>query len=137
MGGLVARKYIINETIAGRRHKVKRAIYFGTPHRGSALAGIADLISFNHRQLKQLCRNSEFLTELNTNWARLNIDQQIVKKLVIGGQDRIVDQASAQFEDGDDNLAVCPSKDHKGLVKPKDSDDLSFIICKSFLLGVE
>lgn len=135
LGGLVARKYVLNEILARRNLRVRRMLFYATPHRGAGLANMAHVISWRHGQLRQLCRNSDFLQELNDTWALQKVDKMIVRGFVVGGQDRIVDKASAKFEDGDENLSVCPFKDHRSLVKPDSASDLAFLICKRFVLG--
>jgi pimeloyl-ACP methyl ester carboxylesterase len=135
LGGLVARKYVLNEVLARRDLRVRRMLFYATPHRGAALANLAGAISWRHGQLRQLCRNSDFLQELNDTWALQKVDKIITRGFVVGGQDRVVDRESGKFEDGDENLTVCPFKGHRSLVKPDSPSDLAFLIFKHFVLG--
>jgi hypothetical protein len=71
-------------------------LLFATPNNGTQLASIANLIAYKHNQLKQLCKNSDFIEFLNEDWFKLNIPDIIHIKYVIAGLDKIVDIQSAK-----------------------------------------
>ena len=61
----------MEEVKQGRDLRVDKLLLFAVPNNGSGLAGVARYISWQHNQLTQLCRDAEFIEELNTEWARL------------------------------------------------------------------
>ena len=134
LGGLIAKNYLINEERYNRPHKIQKVIYFATPHNGSSLANIGSLIRFKHNQLRQLCRNSEFLEILNKEWDLKKMDGKLKQQYVYGGQDRIVSKESAKSKVSDKNLRVISKKDHRSITKPNDSEDDSFLLLKSFII---
>lgn len=136
LGGLVARKYLLEEVKAGRPLRVKKLLLFAVPHNGAALASIADDISWQHRQLKQLCRNSEFVEELNQDWAQTDMLHRIDVHYVVAGQDRLVDKQSATHQWGNQNVTMIVDAGHISLVKPTSREDVSYQTFRKFVLGI-
>ncbi len=46
---------------------------YATPNDGSSIANIARYITIRNKQVKQLCKKSEFLQELNDKWMILGL----------------------------------------------------------------
>ncbi len=134
LGGLIARKYLVEEVQNGRRLRVNRLLLFAVPNHGAGLASIANEISWRHNQLIQLSRNSEFVEELNANWARLDMSS-VDMRYVVAGQDRVVDKHSAVGLWGNDRVDIILDADHRSVVKPSSRDDLAFLILRRFALG--
>jgi len=65
LGGLVARRYVLDAFRGSGRCRVDGLCLYGTPHTGAGLARAASYISRFQRHLRQLCKRSEFLHELN------------------------------------------------------------------------
>lgn len=61
MGGVIAQKYIVDELKEKLELRVKGLVLFAVPTAGAQLAGWGDLISFRHRHLKQLRKESDLL----------------------------------------------------------------------------
>jgi len=134
LGGLVARKYLVEEARKRRPWKVDKLLLFAVPNEGSQLAPIATQISWRHNQLVQLCRNSEFLDDLNRDWA--DVDKEGLEVVcVVGSQDRVVDKHSAARLCGADNVETILDADHRSIVKPRTSADLAFLILRRVVLG--
>ena len=134
LGGLIGRKYILEEIKSGNELKISKLLLFATPNNGAQLASIANLIAYKHNQLKQLCKNSDFIEFLNEDWFKLNTPDCIHIKYVIAGLDKIVDTQSAKNFWGNSNTETIVEKTHKDVVKPEGKNDLSFLILKKFLL---
>lgn len=135
LGGLVARRYLIEEVKRGSTLRVDKLLLFAVPHHGSGLASVGRYISWRHNQLSQLCRNSEFLEELNSEWARLDMQNRVELKFVVAGQDRVVDKQSAVNQWGDHRVETILDADHISVVKPQAPTDLAYLILRRFILG--
>jgi hypothetical protein len=135
LGGLVARKYLIEEVKQARRLRVDKLLLFAVPNNGSGLAGLARYISWQHNQLTQLCRNSELIDDLNTEWSRLKMNDRIKTRYVVAGQDRVVDKASAIGQWGNENVDQVLDADHVSVVKPRSRADMSYLLFRQFVLG--
>ncbi|WP_319584735.1 hypothetical protein [uncultured Pseudodesulfovibrio sp.] len=133
LGGLIAKRFILDRLKYDQRLPVFRILFYATPHSGSQLASIAKYVSFMNRHLKQLCKKSDFVDLLNREWAQ--IDSSGVKKLYcIGGDDAIVSPRNAA-ENWGNNYITVGNKGHRSLVKPTSHDDLSYIALKKFICG--
>jgi pimeloyl-ACP methyl ester carboxylesterase len=136
LGGLVARKYLVEEVKrADSRLRVDKLLLYAVPNNGAALAGIAKHISWRHNQLIQLCRNSELIEELNTDWAKLDMIKRIAIRYVVAGQDGVVDKQSAIHQWGNENVDSILDAGHISVVKPSGLRDLSYLIFRRFALG--
>lgn len=130
MGGLVARKYLINKLNKDRDiGKVKALITYATPHHGSTIANISktifhspiSILSFGSlrlfTQIKDLSKNGKFIQNLNSEWSKLNVSSKIDFYRVAGLSDWVVNEESASFE-FDKNAFPCANKDHFSIIKP-------------------
>jgi hypothetical protein len=135
LGGLVARKYLLEQVKQGKALRVDKLLLFAVPNNGSSLAGVARHISWHHNQLAELCRNSGFIQELNDDWSRLKMNDRLAVKYVVAGQDRVVDKLSAIGQWGNENVEAVLDADHVSVVKPHRPTDLSFRFFRQFVLG--
>ena len=135
LGGLIARRYCLNLYRCGDLKRIKKLIMFATPHNGSGLTTVANFISFFHNQLNDLCRDSREIDDLNSEWERKFLSCSMPILNVIGGQDRVVSKSSAIQFWGNTNVEMIENEGHLSIVKPIDSESLSFTILKNFLLG--
>lgn len=133
MGGLVIRKYLLDEQISGDKTKVKKVLFYAVPQLGSVLADISDFISWKHKHLKQLCKESDFLDVLNDQWVDLNMDAKLDIQCVIGLADKIVSSESSKSICRQHTIDMIPDKGHMNVIKPKDSNDLSYMIFRNFV----
>ncbi len=133
LGGLVIRQYLLNENIAGHKTKVRKVLFYAVPQLGAMLANIGNLVSWKHRQLKQLCKESDFLDVLNDQWVDSKIDDILDIQCVIGSTDKIVSSESSKSICRQHTIEVLPDKGHKNIIKPNDSEDLNFIIFRNFV----
>lgn len=133
LGGLVARQYVLDEVKAARGKNLAALGLFATPHTGAALANIGNSISWRHRHLKELCKGSELLESINTDWVTLKIEQNIKTVYVVGGCDAVVPRDSGSPYIGADNVRTLINCGHVDIIKPKDVQDLRYKFLKEFL----
>src|SRR5262249_4466777 len=69
MGGLIARRYIADQLIAGHRLRANRLLTFATPHLGSQLATTGAYVPAIGTQIKDLAVGSHFMNRLGLDWA--------------------------------------------------------------------
>lgn len=135
MGGLVIRKYLLEEVVAGRQLKVSKAILYSVPNRGASLATLVGRISpFKNPHLYQLSKQSEFIKLLNESWCRSKIEALVDITIVVAGNDKIVTVDSAEGVFQHLEPKQIPGVGHIDVVKPRSSSDLSFLIFKNAIL---
>lgn len=133
LGGLIARQYLVEEIKNNKVLKIEKLLMFAVPNNGAQLASLAKFITWRHNQLSQLCKKSDFITILNEEWARLNVEHQIDIKYVVAGIDSVVQESSAKSFWGNQRVETVVDKGHINLVKPTSNDDLSFVLLKNFI----
>ncbi len=133
MGGLVAKKYLIDEMKIHQREnlRVKKLLLYAVPNNGSNW-GILSKV-YNHEQIEQLGKSSDFIDFLNTDSASLKLEEYVDTLYVIGTQDEVVDKQSSQATWANKKLETL-HKGHMGIVKPEDEKDLSYIVFRNFIL---
>jgi tetratricopeptide (TPR) repeat protein/pimeloyl-ACP methyl ester carboxylesterase len=134
LGGLVARRYVLDECRRSPRCRIDGLCLYGTPHNGTGLAKAASYLPLPHQQLRQLAIGSEFLDDLNTGWQDLSLNDRIPTICVVGDSDDVVLPHSAQGFWGSNNVRVITNATHTDLVKPKDRTDLRYLVLQRFLL---
>lgn len=134
LGGLVGRYYILKEIKNRAIIKATKMILYATPNNGASLAHVGRLLSWRHYQIKQLCKDSDIIEFLNTDWETFNVKQQIRMKYVIAGLDNIVMKTSAQGHWGNTDTETVIDRGHFNIVLPSDKEDLSYKILKNFLV---
>jgi len=130
MGGLVARKYLYDMIKGNNRLQVKKLMLYAVPNNGSDWAKFSKL--YKHEQIEQLDKSSDFIRYLNREVQHIKLEDKIDVRYVVGKYDEVVDESSAEGYWGNDNVKSLPNG-HVDIVKPKDKNDLSFLVLKSFL----
>ena len=135
MGGLVIRKYLLNERQALLPLKVSRVLLYAVPNLGAGYAYfINEICSNQNPHVFQLTRKSEFLTMLNDGWRDLRLERDVDLTNVVAGNDRIVDERSAIGNFISATPHTISNVGHIDVVKPKSKDDLSYVLFKSVVL---
>ncbi len=132
LGGLIIRQYLLDQKISSYKTKIRKVIFYAVPQEGSELANIASLISFDHRHLKQLCKNSEYLDTLNDLWAQTKIENDFEFKVVVAVEDAVISPQSAKSNFRHLSPAHVAGN-HRTIVKPQNKDDLNYLVLKKFL----
>ena len=134
LGGLIARKYLLEEVKDGKELKVDRLLLYAVPNNGAGLASVAKYISWRHGQLAQLCRESDLIEDLSEDWHKFRMNEVLFVRYGVAGLDRVVSRESAQAFWGNPAIDVVVDRGHRDIVKPADADDLAFLILKDVLL---
>jgi hypothetical protein len=135
LGGLVARRYLIEEVKIGRPLIVPRLALFAVPNNGSDLAKVAGHVSWRNQQLSQLCRDADILEMMNQDWSTFRVQEKVRTKFIIGTQDAIVDRFSAARTWGNQDTETIGEVGHRAIVKPERLTDLSVKIVHKLLLS--
>lgn len=131
MGGLVARKYLYDMIKSDVPLQVKKLMLYAVPNNGSDWAKFSKL--YKHEQIVQLDRESDFLQHLNQEVRNINIEEYLDDVLyVVGKYDDVVNESSALGYWGNTRVKSLPNG-HTDIVKPKDVDDLSYVVFKNFI----
>ncbi|MGB3336246.1 MAG: hypothetical protein WBA73_03610, partial [Devosia sp.] len=131
MGGLVARKFVVSESRAGRAIERFRLLMFGTPTTGAALADLVSKVGASEAQLSEMGVGAPFLIELNTHWEQQSIEQKLPVRYVVGGGDQIVTPSSAGYSSESQRVEVAIELDHGSIVDP--DRELPFRIFLNFV----
>ncbi len=136
LGGLIARKYLVEEVKNKRPLQVQGVLLYSVPNNGAGLASIAKHISRWHNQLRQLCQNADVIRDLSTDWVTFKMKDALRMRYVIAALDRIVDEESAGQFWGNPETDTLSDRGHINVVKPRDSNDMPFLILKKFVSSV-
>jgi len=137
MGGVVARKYIVEQVKARSALPVKAMVLFAVPNEGADIAYWATLISSEHRHLKQLKQDSSFLDDLNSDWHVMKCGSELTVRHVSGGQDRIVPAKSSRAVWAGARLEMIDGKGHGSIVKPVSAADTAFELVRLAALEID
>ena len=131
MGGLVVQRALVDDPELARR--TDKVVLFGTPSAGLRKASWA---FFWKRQLRNMAKGSEFITELRRDWAAQFEPEPGFDLLVVAGE-------SDQFVPSESSLAPFPRHvhhvvpgDHLSMVRVADSDSSSVRLLMSALSDV-
>src|SRR5262249_18654140 len=133
LGGLIARRMIVDDRKKERPNGITHLLLLAVPNNGAELASVGRTINWWHPQLRQLCKNSDFLDHLNEDWHRLGLEASLSVTYVVGGNDKVVDEASAKGFWGNDRVKTVISAGHIDIVKPTSHNDLQYLILKQVL----
>jgi pimeloyl-ACP methyl ester carboxylesterase len=135
LGGLIARRYLIEEVKASRPLRVERLALCAVPNNGSGLASVGQMVSWRHGQIAQLCRDADLIEFLNEDWFHFNVQDKVRVKFVVGTQDKVVDRFSVAGYWGNPDVETIVGRGHIDLVKPDRPDDLLVKVLRRFLLS--
>ena len=134
LGGLVARQYTLETIKSAKAFPVQRLMLIATPNEGAQLPKIGNIFSCDHKHLKQLEADSEYLVSLNDDWNEMDVKLKKVVRYVIAGLDQIVTNESARNHAKGSEIEFVEDKGHRDVVKPEHADEKIFHIVKTFLL---
>ncbi|MEC4049322.1 ABC-three component system protein [Flavobacterium sp. SUN046] len=115
MGGLVAKRYILDDITTNSTTRVKLYVSLATPHSGSNLATYGKTI-INNFQIKDLSPLSDSISAMNDEWVKC---KQLPKRLYVqGSYDNIVPKVSSVSVDKDAQEVVYCDEDHFSVITP-------------------
>ncbi len=129
LGGLIAKQYLISLLKRKKDNKIKEVVFYATPHSGSGFAKASDLISSNHWQARQLRKDSDFIDLISQDFGSYENELRVKTTYVVGGLDAVVSRESSGLRHSK-QIELIPEKGHIDIVKPKDANDLAFLILK-------
>lgn len=133
LGGLVARRYLLDQFKRGLESPVRTLLLFATPNDGAGLAAVARMFNFWNFQIRQLCRNSDVIDDLDLDWRQADIDGKISVTCFVGSADKVVSESSARGHWLPEQVKVILGADHRSIVKPASRDTMQYLILKSIL----
>lgn len=117
MGGLVAKRYILNDIAKNSTSRVKLYVSLATPHSGSDFATYGKTI-INNLQIKDLSPLSESIAKMTDEWVKC---KQLPKRLYAqGSYDMVVPKVSSVAFDVDNQEIVYCDDDHFSIIEPKE-----------------
>jgi HAD superfamily phosphoserine phosphatase-like hydrolase len=132
LGGLIARRFLVDELKQSVALRVRGLLLYAVPNDGAALAKVASYIGWRNYHLRQLCKDSDLIRELDRDWETTNVEKKIKVRYVVGAQDNVVDEKSARSSWSKMNVEVVADRGHINLVKPKDDKDTPYLILRQF-----
>jgi hypothetical protein len=133
MGGLVAKRIVANDLIAGRPRRIDRIVTFASPLLGAGLSSALSRLPGLGPQHQDLAVGSEFVNALGRDWAATEADRYVNVHHVIASDDSAVGSWSATA--GYRYAAYSTLRgDHQGVVKPNDTTADSFQLLRKLLL---
>ncbi len=136
LGGLIGRCYLVEEVKHETKLRVRGLLLYAVPNDGAGLAKVSSYVSWRHNQLRQLCRDSDLIRGLDSDWATTKIARRIKIRYIVGAMDRVVSEGSARSYWGNRNVDVVADRGHIELVKPKGADDMPYLILKQFVISL-
>ncbi|WP_027155699.1 alpha/beta fold hydrolase [Mesorhizobium sp. WSM2561] len=134
LGGLIARRYLIEEVKAKRPLRVERVALLAVPNNGAGLASAAQFVSWRQNQIKQLCKDADIIEFLNEDWFQFDVQHKVKTKFIVGTQDEVVDRYSVAGYWGNLDVETIIGRGHIDLVKPERADDLVVKVLRRFLV---
>jgi len=84
-GGLIGKKYIVDEIKRSDQLRIREVIFFAVPHLGTETANIFGKLSFGHRQLNQLRIGADFIDLLTEDWVTYRCENRVGVTYVVAG----------------------------------------------------
>jgi hypothetical protein len=119
MGGLVAKRFILDDLKKNTDSKVKLYVSLATPHSGSIIANFGKLL-INNVQTNDLSALSESISSMNNEWVQnKNLPKRIYGQ---GMYDKIVSKESSIALDSDSQKVIYSDDDHFSIIVPKEKN---------------
>lgn len=134
MGGLVARRMIVDDLSTNQPPLIKRALLLATPNSGSALGSILSAILPRHQQAASLALLSEELEALNDDWVTNDVEQRVEVKFIAAGFDQIVSPRSVKALPGRPLDGALIEYGHSAITQCDTLEDSNYIFFREFIL---
>ena len=132
MGGLIAKRYVLDDIIENTVSRVKLYISLATPHSGSNLATLGSMILGNN-QVSDMEPLSENIRKLNDEWIKCkSLPFRIYAQ---GMSDEIVPKESSIALDAEKQKVIYSNDNHSSIIIPDNENDNILLAIKSELLS--
>lgn len=121
MGGLVAKKFIIDDLNKNTSTKVKMYISLATPHSGSDFATLGKKIIQNS-QIQDLTPLGKTISDLNDDWIKCN--NLPLRFYGQGLSDQVVPMTSSRSYDSEQQKIIYSNDDHFSIIIPDNNEDI-------------
>lgn len=137
MGGLICRRYLVDHVkqFNHEEFKIRSLLLYAVPNNGSELAKV-NIFNPWHSQIKELGRNSGFISDLNADWNIFGVNKLTEVRYIIGGRDEIVARDSAINYWGNPSTDTDLPKNHANIIVPILKNDISLLALVGQILGV-
>lgn len=135
MGGLIAKKYILDDYKKNNNSIIKKIVLFSCPNNGAFLAYFGSILNIFRHHLPQLKSNSDFIDQLQEDWYTFDIESILPVRYIFGLKDRVVNKLSAKGIWGNQQFYPFKDKGHIDIIKPQSSEDEIFLYTKKILLN--
>jgi hypothetical protein len=128
MGGLICRRYLIDHVkqFNHEEFKIRSLLLYAVPNNGSELVKV-NILNPWHSQIKELGRNSGFISDLNTDWNIFGVNKLTEVRYIVGGRDEIVARDSAINYWGNPSTDTDLPKNHRNIIDPIPKNDISLL----------
>ncbi len=123
MGGLIARKCIVDQLKLSHSTCVNKLITYASPHMGSKIANYLG-ITLQVRQMRLY--TSRFIKSLNKDWNNFSAPLHVEPTYVIAERDNIVSNVSAIAPEENPHEVWDGGQDHFSTINPKRKDQTGF-----------
>lgn len=134
MGGLIARRYIVDQLLAQKPHRATRLLTFATPHLGSQWASSGSYVPTTGPQMEDLAVGSQFMNRLGLDWLKAKADDHVESLRILAGDDGVVGAWSATAGYRTSNFQIIKQQGHVSITKPTSAEAPAFELLKTFLL---
>lgn len=118
MGGLIAKRYILDDVLKNSTTRVKLYVSLATPHSGSILATYGKSL-INNFQIKDLDPLSNSINAMNNEWVHCS---QLPRRMYAQGlYDNIVPKVSSVSYDKEIQEIIYCDEDHFSIITPKEN----------------
>jgi hypothetical protein len=133
LGGLIIRQMLLNLELKNVPHKIRKIAFFAVPQDGSGYANLTEYLPLKCHKLKALFKDGPFVEYLNDQWSYAKLIDKFEIMSVIGGKDLAVTSNSSKGIFRNHQVETNIDAGHSSIVKPRDKNDLSFLLLKKFI----
>lgn len=135
IGGIVARRYVVDEILNQQPFPGDRILMFASPNHPADLKRMSDSLSWKDFLGKDICRHPDSLEKLNREWEANDLKKKIAVKYVLGERDAIIDKQEATARWGTGHFENVAQKNHWEVFTPETYEDPVYVITRQFLLA--
>lgn len=132
LGGIVIKKMLLRIKTLDLQHNITKVCFVDVPHDGSGYANVGKYISFRNKHLKELCRDSSQLDDLNDQWVDSGLNNKFEILSIIAANDDIVSSSSSKSIFRNHPVETINNVNHETIAKPEDRNSSAYKVLKRF-----